>query len=306
MKMHPLYPMRFTPAYRDYVWGGDTIARRYNRPGTPTPCAESWEISAVPGSVSVVANGPFEGESFGRIVQAFGRDLLGTAAPDPETFPLLVKILDVRDRLSVQVHPDAAAAARFGGAPKHEMWYVLDAGREARMYAGLTPGADRSDYLDRLQAYEARVGQVYDIAPGTCHAICGPALVYEVQQTSDTTYRLWDWGRPRELHTEKALAALRWDNVCMPAEPPTSSRTLVPRLKTPDFSFATLRLSRPHALHTTAAGFMILFCAEGKACLEHDGPHPLTLLPGDSVLVPARQTFSLHPMAETRLLVTTL
>ena len=148
MKTHSLYPLMFRPQYRDYLWGGDLIATRYNRANTPRPCAESWELCGLPGHESVVANGPFEGVGLGHLTQTFGRDLVGAKAPDPERFPLLVKILDVHSRLSVQVHPDAKAAASLGGEPKHEMWYLLDAAPNATLWAGLRPDADLANLAE--------------------------------------------------------------------------------------------------------------------------------------------------------------
>ena len=307
MKTHPLYPLTFRPQYRDYIWGGEAIATRYNRANTPRPCAESWEISALPGAESIVANGPFEGVGLRRLTEVFGRDLLGAKAPDPATFPFLVKILDAHDRLSVQVHPDAALAEALGGASKHEMWYVLGAEPGATLWAGIRPEADlaRLDEADLL-AHPTAEGDVFDVPPGLIHAIGPGNLIYEVQQPSDTTFRVHDWGRGRPTQPEQARRAIRPGLRSEPRHAIDSRRDLRPRLQTPDFSFATLHLRRERTLHTTDQSLMILFCAVGKATIEHDGPHPLTLLPGDSVLLPPRQTIYLQPLAPTRLLLTTL
>ena len=307
MKTHPLYPLTFRPQYRDHLWGGDAIATRYNRANTPRPCAESWEVSGLPGAESVVTNGPFEGIGLGTLTQTFGRDLVGAKAPHPEIFPLLTKILDVHDRLSVQVHPDAVTARALGGAPKHECWFLLDAAPGAKLWAGLQPDADL-DALgdDALVAHPTQPGDVFDVPPGLVHAIGPGNLVYEVQQPSDTTLRVHDWGRGRPTQPEAARQAIKPALQTAPLRAKPTKRDLCPRLTTPDFALATLTLTHGRTLHTTAQSLMILFCAEGKATLEHEGPHPITLLPGDSVLVPARQNVSLHPLAPTRLLVTTL
>lgn len=307
MKTHSLYPLMFRPQYRDYIWGGDAIATRYNRANTPRPCAESWEICGLPGHESIVTNGPFEGVDLGKLTQTFGRDLIGTKAPDPERFPLLIKILDVHSRLSVQVHPDAEAAKVIGGNPKHEMWYVLDAAPNAMLWTGLRPNADLTNLAETsLVSHVTHPGEVYDIPPGLVHCIGPGNLLYEVQQSSDTTLRVHDWGRGRPTQPEAARVAIRTELQTMALPPPATKRDLRPRLSTPIFDFATLNLSRSRTLHTTGQSFMILFCAEGKTTLEHDGPHPLTLMPGDSVLVPARQTIVLHPFAPTKLLITSL
>ena len=307
MKTHPLYPLTFRPQYRDALWGGEAIATRYNRANTPRPCSESWEISALPGAESIVTNGPFEGVGLARLTEVFGRDLLGAKARDPGRFPLLVKILDAADRLSVQVHPDAATAQALGGLAKHEMWFVLEASPDTRVWAGVRPGADLTQRSEApLVAHPVVPGDVLDIPPGLAHAAGPKCLIYEVQTPSDTTFRLHDWGRDRPIQPEAARAALRPDLRAETLHAPRTTRELVPRLTTPDFAFATLRLDRERTLHTTGQSLMILFCASGKTTLEHDGPHPLTLLPGDSVLVPPSQTIYLHPLAPTRLLVTTL
>ncbi|MEG1480276.1 MAG: type I phosphomannose isomerase catalytic subunit [Kiritimatiellia bacterium] len=307
MKTHALYPLTLIAQYRDYIWGGHTIAERYNRAGTPTPCAESWEISAVPGAASVIAQGAFEGIALDRIVQTFGRDFLGSAAPDPERFPLLIKILDAQTRLSVQVHPDAPTAAALGGQPKHEMWYVLAARHGAQIYAGLTEGATPETVVEHLAAHATSAGDVFDIPAGCVHAIDAGNLIYEVQQTSDTTYRLHDWGRGRELHLENALRSIHWELTSHALHAQSvPNHPITPRLVTPEFNFATLDLTYERTLQTTARSFMVLFCASGKTTLSHEGPHPLTLQAGDTVLLPAKSRVVLNPLAKTRLLMTTL
>lgn len=308
MKTHPLSPLTFRPIYRDYIWGGDAIARRYNRANTPRRCAESWELSGLEGCATLVGSGPFEGVGLDALARTFGPELTGAKAPHPETFPLLIKILDARDRLSVQVHPDAEAAAALGGRPKHEMWHVLHAEPGASLWAGLRPGADPAAIAEAdLVAWPTAQGDVFDIPPGLAHAIGPGNLIYEVQQPSDTTYRVSDWGRGRETHPEQARRALRPELVATRSRAPANPRRdLLPRLTTPDFAFATLDLRRERTLHTTAQSFLTLFCADGKATLEHDGPHPLTLLPGDLALVPPSRRFTLHPLAPTHLLLTSL
>ncbi len=308
MKTHPLYPLTFRPIYHDRVWGGEAIARRYNRANVPRRCAESWELSGLEGAASVVGNGAFEGIGLDALARAFGPELTGAKAPDPEVFPLLVKILDAHDRLSVQVHPDAEAAEALGGHPKHEMWYVLHARPEACLWAGVRAGADPGTLREEdLVRWPTAEGDVFDIPPGLAHAIGPGNLIYEVQQPSDTTYRLHDWGRGREVHLAQARRALRPELAAVRSQAPEAPRRdLLPRLSTPDFSFATLDLLRERSLHTTAQSFLALFCAFGKATLEHEGPHPLTLLPGDLVLVPPAQRITLRPLAPTRLLLTSL
>lgn len=308
MKTHALYPLMFHPVYKDTLWGGNTIARRYNRANTPHPCAESWELSALPGSESIVANGPFEGIGLDVLTQTFGRDLLGTKAPEPERFPLLIKLLDVHDRLSVQVHPDDVAALELGVRTKHELWYILDAAPGAEVWAGLTPGVTPETLLEHLQAYQTHPGDIFDLPAGIVHSAGPGNLIFEVQQASEAAYRIDDWGRGRELHPIQAAQCIRPAVAARHLRASRQThRDLQLRLATPTFTFATLDLKRTRTLHTTNLSLMVLFCAEGKASLAHNGPNPLTLLPGDLVLIPPCQALLLQPLAAaTRLLVTTL
>ena len=306
MKTHPLYPMIFAPVYKDYIWGGQRIAAEYNRGGTPSPCAESWELSGLSCGESIIANGAFEGIGLAHLAQTFGPELTGTAAPHPEIFPLLIKIIDAADRLSVQVHPDAEAAAELGGQSKHEMWYVLDTKPDSVIWAGIEPGSDPADAPNHLLAHAVRPGDIFDIPAGLVHAIGAGNLIYEVQQPSNTTYRISDWGRGRETHLAQSIRSIHPELHPLQLSDSDISREFCPRLVTPDFTFATLDIRRQRTMATKAKSPMALFCASGKVSLEHCGPHPLTLLPGDLVLVPPSQRFELHPLAPTRLLVSSL
>lgn len=310
MKMHPLYPLTFRPIYKQTFWGGNGIAEYFNRPHTPMPCAEAWELSGLEGDVSVVANGAFEGCTLTELLHAFGRDLVGTKATNLELFPLLFKVVDVRKKCSVQVHPNATVAQQLGTRAKHEMWYVLKTFGESELYAGVSEGPEQLEGItNRLYRHQTHQGDVFDIPPGLVHAIGQGNLIFEVQQSSDAAFRIDDWGNGRELHHEAALASIDWQaRLGFYPEPPTATmRELRPRVITPHFTFATLDMRRERSLRTTSHSFMVLFCASGKTTLGHAGPHPLTLLPGDLVLIPPQQYVMLTPLMEaTRLLVTTL
>lgn len=309
MKMHPLYPLTFRPFYKNTYWGGNHIAEQFNRPHTPIPCAESWELCGLEASPSIVAHGAFEGCSLCELVQTFGRDLVGTKAPNPEQFPLLFKIIDVQQQRALQVHPNEAVAQALGVQPKHELNYILKTYGASELLAGVRPGPDQLEGLtNRIYRHETHAGDLFDIPPGVVHAIGKGNLVLQVQQTSEVAYRVDDWDRGRTLHPTEALQSIQWRATSgIFPEPPPSSRDLRPRVVTPHFTFATLDLHRVRTLRTTGHSFMVLFCATGKASLGHDGPHPLTLLPGDLVLLPPQQYVTVSPLAEkTRLLVTTL
>lgn len=309
MKAHTLYPLMFRPIYKGTFWGGNRIAETFNRSHTPLPCAESWELSALEEGDSIVANGFFEGVSLGELTRTFGRQLVGEKAPEADVFPLLFKLVDVAGRCSVQVHPDKQVAEQLGVRPKHELWYILKANPDAELWAGVNEGPQQFEGItSRLLRHETRAGDLFDIPAGLVHALGGGNLVFEVQQSSTAAFRIDDWGNGRETHHEAARQAVDWH-----ARPgiypalPENSRDLRPRLTTADFSFATLDVRRMRTMRTTAQSFMVLFCDAGKATLGHDGPFPLTLLPGDLVLIPPNQQVTLSPLAEkTHVLVTTL
>ena len=218
-------PLLFRPVYKDYIWGGDRIPAAYSRGDAPGRCAESWEIAAHPDGDSVVAHGPFAGRTLSALTAEYGAALTGTRAPDPTRFPLLFKLIDAREKLSVQVHPSDATAGLTGGEPKTEMWYVLDRTGGATLYAGLrdgvTPAALRAALADGtakhcLTEHPATPGQAIFIPGGLVHAIGDGCLIYEVQQNSNTTYRLYDWdrvgadGTPRALHVGQSFKVIDW------------------------------------------------------------------------------------------------
>jgi mannose-6-phosphate isomerase len=225
-----LYPLTFTPALKDYIWGGHNLEILYGRPLPPGPTAESWEISSHPNGPAVVDAGPLAGQSLPRVLEALRGDLVGTHAGwalERNKFPLLVKLLDAQERLSVQVHPqDEYALANEGGElGKTEMWYILHAQPGAQLIFGLRPGvtpevfrqAIAEDALDRwLHHLPVKAGDAVFVPAGTVHAILEGIIAAEIQQNSDTTYRIYDWGRlgadgvPRPLHVDKALDVINF------------------------------------------------------------------------------------------------
>lgn len=224
-------PLTFTPALKDYVWGGRNLERLFGRSLPPGVVAESWEVSAHPAAPTAVDRGPLRGFTLPELVTRFGEVLLGRKAarraPADRGFPLLVKLLDACRPLSVQVHPgDAQAAARRPGERgKTEMWYVLHAEPGAEVVVGLKPGTGLAELRQavadgRVEACLNRIpvhaGDSVLVPAGTVHAILPGVVLAEVQQSSDVTYRLYDWGRrpdpsarPRELHVAEALEAVR-------------------------------------------------------------------------------------------------
>lgn len=302
-----LYPFRFRPVYKDYVWGGDRIIRKYHRSEPAGVYAESWEISDHPDGMSVLTNGPLAGATLHELVQRFGPALLGRDDPRT-TFPLIIKILDARARLSVQVHPGEETAPHQGGDPKTEMWYVLEADPNAGVYAGLQPGVDRAALVksieagtvkDKLRFVPVKQGQVVFIPAGRIHALDAGCLMFEVQQRSNTTYRLYDWdrkgpdGRPRALHIEQALRAIRWHDdlpVLVSDSPPRraggNERRLV--MDTPFFIVEHWRLAGPRIIPARRSGmtFQALFVVAGSLGVEGGGRTERAEA-GSTILLPA-------------------
>jgi mannose-6-phosphate isomerase len=223
-----LYPFTFRPIFKQRVWGGRELERLYHK-SLPigVPIGESWEISDRPGDASVIANGPFGGKDLRWLMENHAASLLGKASPQNGRFPLLIKILDAQDRLSLQVHPPAVKAAELGGEPKTEIWYVAEAAPGAELYVGLKHGVTRAEFEQRVTAgtiaeclhrVSVRSGDAMFLPSGRVHALGAGLIIFEIQQNSDTTYRVFDWnrlgldGRPRELHIPQSLASINFND----------------------------------------------------------------------------------------------
>ncbi|MDA7934126.1 class I mannose-6-phosphate isomerase [Akkermansiaceae bacterium] len=220
-------PIAFSPIYMTRVWGGRSLETVYQRDlPDDQPYGESWEMSDRAGEQSIVSSGPFAGKSLHDLwtnhrEEIFGDDLTG------DRFPLLIKILDARDDLSIQVHPPAEVADELGGDPKTEMWYIADCDPGAKLYIGLKDGCTRDTFErslaegtveEQVHAVSPRAGESIFIPSGRLHAIGAGFLIYEIQQNSDTTYRVFDWNRvgldgaPRDLHIEESMASIDFDD----------------------------------------------------------------------------------------------
>jgi mannose-6-phosphate isomerase len=218
-------PITFTPLYMDRVWGGRELERVYGRtlPDATTPIGESWEIVDRDPEQSVVKEGPLAGKSLNELWTRHREEIFGEGLPDSERFPILIKILDARDDLSIQVHPPVDKADELGGEPKTEMWVIADADPDAKLYIGLKNGVTRQDFEKAIaegtveqavHAVSPKAGESIFIPSGRLHAIGAGLLIHEIQQNSDTTYRVFDWnrvgldGKPRQLHVEQSLASI--------------------------------------------------------------------------------------------------
>jgi mannose-6-phosphate isomerase len=229
--MSTLYPLIFQSRFKERVWGGRSLEAIYGKPLPPgVPIGESWEISDRPGDESVIANGALAGRTLRALMREQGSEILGSAAPaEAGRFPLLCKILDARDRLSLQVHPPARASHL--GEPKTEMWYIARADPGAELFVGLKRGVSRQLFEEALRAgrvadcfhrIEVKSGDAMFLPSGRVHAIGAGLVIFEIQQNSDTTFRVDDWnrvgldGKPRELHVAQSLESIDFEDF----EPP--------------------------------------------------------------------------------------
>lgn len=306
-----LYPLKFYEIIKPKIWGGrriESVLAKMLPEGVPV--GESWEISDYRDDVSIVRNGPLEGKSLREIMQAAPEAVLGEklAATGPVAFPLLVKFIDASKILSVQVHPGDAYAAGHdpnGDGGKNEAWYVVDADPGATLYCGLERGTTADDYSrllgegrveECLHPVEVKAGDVIHIAAGTVHATGAGILLAEFQQTSDATYRIYDWGRtgddghPRPLHLEEALDVIDFDRGPVDPSPGRVQSEAGPKRTLLDeceyFAMERLEADAPFEEDSRSGGFEILMCIEGAGSVVcESGRYSYTL--GDTMLLPA-------------------
>lgn len=320
-----LYPLKFEPTFRQYIWGGRRLGTKLNKPiGAAERYAESWEIVDHGDDQSVVANGSLAGATLGEISRDHAEELFGKSARNRESrtrFPLLFKFLDANRTLSVQVHPNDQQAALLDPPDlgKSEAWYVIDAEPGSKIYAGLKPGVDREHLVsacesgtvdDVLHSFQPEAGDCVNIPAGTVHAIGEGLLVAEIQQSSDTTYRLFDWNRvdangdPRPLHVQEALEVVDFDagpvSPVVPIHKPESFRW---RLVTCD----KFILDRIAANSEVSVGgdelFHIISAVRGDARVSCSQGPAISLPFGATMLIPASAgKVSVQPTGELVLL----
>ncbi len=303
MNIEP-YPLMLQPVYKDYIWGGNKINEVFGKEHGLKKCAESWEVADRPEGSSKITNGPLSGKLLGDAVAGMQDKLLGKNMNSP-VFPLLVKIIDAARRLSVQVHPNNANAAATGGEPKTEMWYVLAAEPGSFVYAGLKQGVGPEKFMkhleqgsleEALQRIPVRAGDAIFIPGGRIHAIAEGCLLLEIQQNSNTTYRVYDWGRlgkdgkPRQLHIAEAMATVDWEDT---ADPRTENRPAGKRgdsaiteiVACPYFRVEKINPGRKFAVQPDGSTYHILFVSTGQPRLFAGREYALK--PGSSCLIPA-------------------
>jgi mannose-6-phosphate isomerase len=294
----PTQPIFFEPLFMERVWGGRRLEQLYGKKLPPgARIGESWEIVDREEAQSVVHDGPLRGQTLHELWHHQRAEIFGEAIDDSPRFPLLVKMLDAQERLSLQVHPPARLAEIMGGEPKTEMWYLAHAEAGADVFAGLSEPTDRVHFeealhegraADLIQRLAVDEGDAIFIPSGRIHAIGAGCLIVEIQQNSDTTYRVFDWnrngldGKPRALHIDQSLQATDFNDI-QPSLQPAVHGASGELVACPFFKVDKWRLETAEtALRGTGGRFAIFTCLEGD--VECAG---LTFRPGDFFLVPA-------------------
>jgi mannose-6-phosphate isomerase len=313
--MLDLYPLLLRPQFQERIWGSRDLSPIYSQAISGGPVGEAW----LTGDQCQIANGPLAGRTLADISHEFGPQLLGQA-PHASRFPLLVKFLFPRDRLSVQVHPDDETAARLGDAcGKTECWYVLRAEPGAKIALGLKPGTGKTEVErairetrmeELLNWVEVRAGEMYYVEAGTVHAIGPGSVIVETQQNSDTTYRLYDYGRPRDLHIEDGLRALKEQThsgkVAAGRSEIVYGRTQVNLIVSPWFVVDKFRLTQPWKFQRPEHVERAVWClaaTDGCGVVESEGAQPVIFTAGEAVIVPAAvDRFTVKPQWETEFL----
>jgi mannose-6-phosphate isomerase len=301
-----LYPLCFHPIFKERVWGGRKMAELYGKALPPSvPIGESWEVSDRPDAVSVIANGPLAGRDLRWLMEHHARDLLGSAHALNGRFPLLVKILDARTVLSLQVHPPAAVAPRLGGEPKSEMWFITDAEPQAGIYVGLKRGTSRTEFESRLK--DGTVANCVHWVPvtqadamwlpsGRVHGLGAGTVMFEIQQNSDTTYRVFDWnrvgldGKPRELHVDQAMASIDFNDFEPSLIQSKFSRSPTVKVRylvdNPLFTINACQVKRSQHFYWRCPAGTVLGMVEGRLGVRYQNME-LVLSAGQFCLIPA-------------------
>jgi mannose-6-phosphate isomerase len=318
--MNKLYPLKFKPIIKDKIWGGNLLAKHYNKQQNALPnIGESWEISGVQDDLSIIANGFLAGNNLEELIEIFMGDITGDAIYEKfgNEFPLLIKLIEAREDLSIQVHPnDDMAKKRHNAYGKTEIWYILESEPDAKIYTGFKAGVTKDDYKeavkngtisDLLNIEKAEKGDVFFTPAGRIHAIGAGITLVEIQQTSDITYRISDWNREekRELHTDLALDALDFTE--------TSNRKKINIKPTPnifanlvDCSFFTVNLlkltEKTSKEYYFTDSFVIYICLDGELTVVcNNSTEKLTK--GETILLPATiKEVAFEPVTESQIL----
>lgn len=301
-----MYPIKLKPAFKDYLWGGTRLRDDFGKDCDFDKIAESWELSCHKDGNSVVADGEFAGLTLAQYIEKEGKSVLGTNCEKFENFPILIKLIDAKDNLSVQVHPNNEYAQRVEGEyGKTEMWYVVDCDEGASLLYGFKHNITKEEFRERIEnntllevtnSVPVKKGDVFFIEAGTLHAIGKGILIAEIQQNSNTTYRIYDYGRvgadgkPRQLHIDKAVDVT---NLC-PAKPYPQSEpvdmggwTKKRLAKCEYFTVDVINVDTSAALEADKSSFVNILVLDGGCVLSSEGNNAVELKKGDSVFIPA-------------------
>jgi len=317
-----LYPLKFSPILKDKIWGGTKLKSLFNKAAETDKLGESWELSGYEGDESVVTNGFLAGNNLRELIEIYMGELIGDTVFDEYglSFPLLFKLIDANENLSIQVHPgDEVAAERHNSYGKTEMWYVVDADKGAELIIGFNDDCSRETYLkamsedkveDLLHKVPVTKGDVFFIPAGRVHAIGKGVVVAEIQQSSDVTYRIYDYkrkddnGNERELHTEQALDVINFEASKQPKTiySPLLNET-TPLITCDYFTTNMLRFNKSlERQYAKLDSFVAYMCLDGTFTIESEG-EKTTVIKGDTVLIPASiDELSLVPDGEVTLL----
>ena len=298
------YPLTFTPILKDRIWGGNKLKTYLNKPIVSETTGESWEISTVPGDISVVNSGVLKGKNINDIIDLYPNEILGKSviARFGKQFPLLFKFIDAKEDLSIQLHPnDDLAKERHDSFGKTEMWYVMQADESARLVVGFKKDSNKEEYLKHLESKSlvallnespVKKGDVFFLETGTIHAIGAGVMVAEIQQTSDITYRIYDWdrvdvtGKGRELHTELALEAINYTATPAKIEYTEEVNNSVPVVNCSYFITNIIALQDCFIWKRKKQAFTVFMCTNGQFEMVVNG-EILRYNMGDTILIPA-------------------
>jgi mannose-6-phosphate isomerase len=313
-----MYPFKFKPLYKERIWGGRKLREVFNKDiPAGVKIGESWELADLPDDKSIIANGELAGHTLASAIEKFPKEITGDKKFSGP-FPLLIKILDAEDILSVQVHPDPQTCRRMGkGRPKTECWYIISAAPGAVIYKGLKKGVSRQAFAkaiekgsvaEMLAKVPVEAGQCHFLPAGTPHSIGAGLLIAEIQTPSDTTYRVFDFnrvddaGKARELHIEEALESIHFG-----AAAEELAVTTVGRLVDCEYFKVDKRHQAKNCELLLSAGKMkTLIILSGSGTIEDAERNPVEFVAGDTLLVPAAYEGAVRFMAETHYLVVTI
>ena len=298
-----LYPFLFKPVYKNYIWGGSSISEEYKRNISDNSCAESWEISDRSDGMSIIENGYYKNQTLKSLINSKGKLILGSKAKG-NSFPLLIKIIDAKKKLSLQVHPNNKSSKKYGGEAKTELWYILKS-KNASIYHGFNDKMSKSDFKDalkknildeKIKRLSVSKNDSILVEGGCIHAIGEGCLILEIQQNSNTTYRIHDWNRDksynRELHIEEAINVINWNKKFKSKIKPRilskNNEYLIEEIGYSSFfKVERLQLISLINVRMDETSFHAIFVTDGKIRIKWNKTNELLIPIGRSCLIPS-------------------